>query len=330
MEVTLVIPGRNSASTIRQCLDSAVPLLGKDGLTEIIFVDDGSTDDTSSIVETYPVRLVKGKGAGPGAARNLGFRAACTPLIWFMDSDCTARPDTLRILKKYLSDEGVSAVGGSYENMLPNSSLACLIQEEIHSRHRRMSEDVNFLATFNILIRKDVLEEIGGFDEKFLKAQDAELSFRITQQGGGLKFDIRSKVGHFHPTNILEYLNTQKNQGYWRVWLYLNHPIRVSGDSYSNIFDLLQPPFSVLSILFLLLSAYKSDFLSLFILSLVVILFAKSDVTLEIITRKKDPKYLLFPLLSAVRSYARAWGMIRGFFSAIHDWLVCSLRASRA
>jgi len=330
MEITLVIPGRNSASTIRQCLDSVIPLLGKNGLTEVIFVDDGSTDDTASIVATYPIRLITGTGSGPGSARNIGFKAACTPLIWFMDSDCTARSDTLEVLKKHLDEEGVSAAGGSYENMLPDSTLACLIQEEIHARHRRMPANVNFLATFNMLVRRDTLEEIGGFAEEFLKAQDAELSYRIIQQGGRLKFDIRSKVGHFHPASIRQYLNTQKNQGYWRVRLYLNHPVRISGDSYSNIFDLLQPPVSVLSILFLLLSVYNRDFLALFVMSLAFVLFAKTGMALEILNRRREPKYLLFPLLSAVRSYARAWGMIRGVFSAVYDRLMCGMRESQA
>ena len=49
-------------------------------------------------------------------------------------------------------------------------------REEIVSRHLRMPEYVNLLASFDVLFRKQVLQELGGFDEKFLKAQDAELS----------------------------------------------------------------------------------------------------------------------------------------------------------
>lgn len=75
-DVTLVIPGRNAAATVRACLDSVVPLLESGQLTEIIFVNDGSTDGTEAIVAEYPVRQLQGAGEGPGAARNRGWRAA--------------------------------------------------------------------------------------------------------------------------------------------------------------------------------------------------------------------------------------------------------------
>ena len=70
MNVSLVIPGRNVASMIKSCLEAVVPILGQHGLEEIIFVDDASIDDTAKIVQHYPVRLIRGEGKGPGAARN--------------------------------------------------------------------------------------------------------------------------------------------------------------------------------------------------------------------------------------------------------------------
>ncbi len=125
--VSLVIPGRNAASTIAICLESVVPLLGSAGLKEIIFVDDGSTDNTAEIVAQYPVRCIAGKGKGPGSARNLGWQAAKTPLVWFIDSDCAAEKDALSILLAHLDDPEIAGVGGSYGNMRLDSLLACLI-----------------------------------------------------------------------------------------------------------------------------------------------------------------------------------------------------------
>ena len=93
--VSLVVPGRNAAATLRPCLESVVPLQESGELREILFVDDGSTDDTAELVRRYPVRSIASPGRGPGAARNLGWRAASSPWVWFIDSDCVAEPDAL-------------------------------------------------------------------------------------------------------------------------------------------------------------------------------------------------------------------------------------------
>jgi glycosyltransferase involved in cell wall biosynthesis len=187
--VTLVIPGRNAARTLCPCLDAVAPLLEARELEEIIFVDDGSADDTAAVAAGYPVRVVPGAGTGPGYARNLGWRAARTPLVWFIDSDCVAEPDALGLLLQQLADPKAAGASGSYGNMRPDSLLACLIHEEIVERHRRMPGDVDYLASYNVLYRRDVLEHVGGFDEGNFNepgapgAEDIELLFRLHDAG---------------------------------------------------------------------------------------------------------------------------------------------------
>jgi hypothetical protein len=68
--VSLVIPARNASATLRPCLDAVAPLRQDGGLAEIILVDDGSTDETARIAESYGAVCVKGRGWGPAAARN--------------------------------------------------------------------------------------------------------------------------------------------------------------------------------------------------------------------------------------------------------------------
>ena len=100
-----------------------------------------------------------------------------------------------------------------------------------------MPTQVNFLATFNVLYRKHILDQIGGFDVRFLKGQDAELAWRVIDAGYALRFDIRSRVKHFHPTKWRNYLRVQRQQGYWRVFLHLEHKGHSAGDSYSSLLD---------------------------------------------------------------------------------------------
>jgi glycosyltransferase involved in cell wall biosynthesis len=312
-QVTLVIPGRNCEATIGECLSAIVPLQTRDGsrLGEIIFVDDGSTDGTAETVSAFSVRRIDGGGRGPGAARNLGWRSAEHPLVWFVDSDCVAEGDPLSPLLRHLDDPRVGAVSGSYGNMRPDSLLACLIHEEIVERHLTMPTNVNFLATFNVIYRKRVLEEVGGFNEKYLKAQDAELSFRVMEAGHHLHFDVSSKVKHYHPCRWLRYFSTQRQQGYWRVFLHMNHKGHAVGSHYSGLIDHVQPPLAMLVLVSTPLIAFPGVWVApAGLLGLMMVL--QIPMTMRIVRRTGRIRYFAFAVMSSLRAIWRGVGMTMG------------------
>jgi len=317
MTVSLVIPGRNCARTLGACLDSVMHILHEpeSPLTEILFVDDGSTDGTAEIAGEYEITVVPGTGRGPGAARNLGWRRAGGELIWFVDSDCIAEPDALDVLLPHMEDARVAAVSGSYGNANEHSLLACLIHEEIVERHRRMPTEVDFLATFNVLYRRRVLEALDGFDERYLKAQDAELSFRVHEAGHRLRFEIRSIVHHDHEQHWLKYLRTQRQQGHWRVLLHLEHPGRGTRNSYSNALDHVQPFLGVALLGSLVLAALPYGWMGPALLAL-LLLVAQVPMTLALVRRRRHPKYLLFAWMSAIRAVWRGVGMAQGLLGS--------------
>lgn len=311
--VTLVIPARNAAETIDACLGAIIPIREQGDLAQVLLVDDGSTDDTAARAERYPgVRVVRGRGKGPGAARNLGWRNAKTPFVWFVDSDCVAEPDALRTLLVHMQDPEVAAVSGTYGNMRPDSLLATLIHEEIVLRHARMPTEVGFLATFNVLYRRSALASVSGFDERFLKGQDAELSFRVRKDGGRLHFEPRSVVKHFHEDVLAPYLRVQRAQGYWRMWLYAAHPEKMPGDSYSDLTDHLQPPLALLSLALLPLGPLALPALG-------ALAALPVPMAARIARRTGDPRHLLYAPMSTVRAYARALGMAEGTVAVAKD-----------
>lgn len=242
--VSLVIPGRNCAATLPACLQALAAVRAQPGspLLETIFVDDGSTDDSAAIAAAHGATVLRGTGSGAGAARNLGWRAARGELVWFVDSDCVARPEALALLLPEFADRAVAAVGGAYDNGCPDSLLATLIHEEIAARHRAMPRSVNFLASFHLCYRRTVLAALGGFDERYLRGQDAELSYRAVENGHQLRFVASSRVAHFHERDLLAYLRNQRRQGYWRAYLHAERRGHAGGDSYSRLSDHLQPP----------------------------------------------------------------------------------------
>ena len=308
MTTTLVIPGRNASKTIRPCLEAVTPFVESGQLDEIIFVDDGSTDDTREIVAEFPVTCVKGLGRGPGSARNLGWQTAKTDLVWFVDSDCVSEPNALAPLLARFDDEKTGGVSGSYGNMRPDSLLACLIHEEIIARHRRMPKVVNFLATFNVVYRREALERVGGFDERFLKGQDAELSWRVMEAGYTLGFELDSRVAHFHEDNWLGYLRTQKHQGYWRLWLHLTHKGHSTGDSYSSALDHFQPPLAMLILASVPTLCFAQTWWVTPVL-IVLLILAQIPMTTRIFRQTEKLKYLAFAGMSFRRAFWRGFGL---------------------
>lgn len=323
--VSLVVPARNEVRHLAHCLASAVDSLARGEIEEIIVVDDGSTDGTRELAERYPVRVLAGTGEGPGAARNLGWRAARTPYIWFVDADCALREDSLAALLAHFEDPEVAAVGGSYGAPLEDSWLARVIQEEIAERHARMPAEVDFLATFNVVYRREVLAHLGGFDETLKKAQDAELAYRAKAAGYRLRFERRSRVDHFHESKLAAYLRVQRAQGYYRVKMYVKHPSKVGGDAYSGPADYAQPPLAMIS-LALAPTLVAGPWALLEWATLAALLALPAPMGRRLQVRASDPRMLCYVPLAVLRAYARGLGMTSGVLNVALPWLGRSAR----
>lgn len=320
--VSLVIPGRDCAATIVPCLQAVTAILRRAGspLGEIMFVDDGSSDASAELAAEFPVTVLRGADRGVGAARNLGWRAARHELIWFVDSDCVASPDALDGVLPELDDPTVGAVGGSYDNAAASSLLAALIHEEIRERHLRMGREVDFLATFHVVYRRSVLERLGGFDERYLKGQDAELAFRCREAGHRLRFVEGARVAHFHETSWRQYLRTQRQQGHWRVFLHMERRGHAGGDSYSRLGDHLQPPVAMLGLAALPL-AFVEGLAAAALLPWLALAALQVPLTVRLLRRTRDPRMLAFAAMGAIRAVWRGVGMTGG--------VVAWLRAGR-
>ena len=324
--VTLVIPCRDGERHLPQVISALRRLACRQQLVSILLVDDGSRDRTAEIAQAHGIRVLRGTGRGPAAARNIGWKAATTPWVWFVDADCVVEPLALsQLLSVVRADPQVAGVGGSYANMRPNSLLACLIHEEIVARHRSMSQHVDFLATFNVLYRRDVLEAMGGFDESLRMAEDADLAFRIREAGHRLRFQPRSRVAHFHPQRLRKYLRTQRVTGYYRMLLYLKHPRQMRGDGYSGILDHLQPPLGIAALATApLLGWTATRWLPIALAT--ALLLAQLPLTWRLIRQSGRLRYAAFAAMSAVRALWRGVGMSRG---VTEFWLTRRLQHAR-
>ena len=248
MKVSIVIPAHNAAATLGECLAASINQTYTD--REVIVVDDGSTDATPEIARKFPVTVLQQPKSGPAAARNAGARVANGEIVAFTDSDCIPHCDWVSRLIQGFSED-VGAVGGTYGIANSGSMLARIIHNEIRGRHARFSYEVDFLGSYNLVVKRDVFNALNGFDENFRAAsgEDNDLSYRIHDAGYALRYAPAAVVDHYHPERLVPYLRAQMRHGFWRMKLYANHPKRSGGDKYAGIFELVSASLGFLLIL---------------------------------------------------------------------------------
>ncbi|RPJ47786.1 MAG: glycosyltransferase, partial [Candidatus Latescibacterota bacterium] len=293
---------------------------------EVIVVDDGSSDRTADAATLAGARVVRRPNGGPAAARNSGWREATGEMVFFTDSDCYASEDCTSRLARLLRDPRAGAAGGSYAAANPDAFLARAVQEEIALRHRKMKREVRFLGSFNLAVRRSVLEEVGGFDEQYRRAsgEDNDLSYRIRKRGYRLLFDPEARVGHLHPEKTGRYLAEQARHGYWRMRLYRDHPERMRGDDYSGPIDFLEPPAAVGA---LLLAPFAgAPWAAIACGGLLLFLALAALGAAAAMARRGGLPLLAFAPVRFARSFARGAGMTAGFWSF---WIAPAIRGER-
>lgn len=227
LRVSVVVPILNAARTLPSCL-AAIERLDPQPL-EILFVDNGSTDGSLTLLHTFEqahagarIRVLTERTRGPSAARNTGVHASQGEIIAFTDADCVPAPDWLHDLMDAFTDETISAVAGNILGYQPSKLLekfqslftlrADLNQEQIFDRYTLTTGG---FPTANLAVRKKTLEEIGGFDESLeIYGEDHDLCRRIYGVGGWIKAIPCGTVFHIHRSTILRFL--QQNFGFGR------------------------------------------------------------------------------------------------------------------
>lgn len=142
----------------------------------------------------------------PAAARNRGARQAHGDVLVFIDADCIAYPNLLRMYSERFSNESVNVLGGgvdferkSYWGIADNISA-------FHDYLISLSQgERQLLVTINLAVRRAVFEQTGGFDERYPhpSGEDSDLSVRLRSQGYVLHFEPRAAVLHKPPRNSL-------------------------------------------------------------------------------------------------------------------------------
>jgi cellulose synthase/poly-beta-1,6-N-acetylglucosamine synthase-like glycosyltransferase len=202
--VTVLIPARNEAIVIKTTLKRILSFDYPETKLEVVVINDGSTDNTKKILDSMasrdsrirPLHLpVVTQGRGKAFALNLGLKNAHNDLIAVYDADNNPDPSALKRLVLHLvSDEKLGAVIGKFRtlnrkrNLLTHFiNIETLSFQWILQAGRFKAFKIAILPGTNCVIRKEVLQACGGWDEAAI-TEDSELSVRIYQKGWKIKF----------------------------------------------------------------------------------------------------------------------------------------------
>ena len=203
--ISIIIPAHNALPGVSQCLKA----LSENNLaeTQIILVDDGSSDGTSSALDNFSALDVHAQciridpQSGPGAARNKGLESAHHPHLLFLDADVVLPARSLDWLREsldlYSHRTEVGGVLGTYTENLPTADFWTNLKNLTTCFLYRTTETLSpFVHTPIFCARKELIEEAGGFDSGLATTEDFQLGLNLGTMG--YRFVIDRRVQGLH------------------------------------------------------------------------------------------------------------------------------------
>tara|TARA_X000001036_G_scaffold370100_1_gene356453 strand:+ start:90 stop:926 length:837 start_codon:yes stop_codon:yes gene_type:complete len=182
MKVSVIIPTFNRFNLISRAIDSVLSQTIKP--FEIIVVDDGSSDNTSTFIKNNykSVKLIKQNNLGVSKARNVGIKNSSGNWIALLDSDDEWKKNKLEVQIKSLSEYDYYSVCHTNEIWIRNG-----IRVNQKKRHQKYGGDIFDkcldicrISPSSIMFKKNIIDEVGWFDEGLPICEDYDLWLRIT------------------------------------------------------------------------------------------------------------------------------------------------------
>jgi cellulose synthase/poly-beta-1,6-N-acetylglucosamine synthase-like glycosyltransferase len=301
-KVSIIVATLNSERTLNECLKAIFELNYPKDLLEVIVVDGCSKDATVKIAEKYPVKVFSAPLNAP-AAYNYAMKIVSNDILGFIDADAKVEKEWLNKLIAYLDDPQVAGVSGSIETWNTENFWARSIGYDIKNRYNRLKTYVTRIATMNLLLKKNIIEEIGGFDEDLPTQYDTDLGVRITSKGYKIAFNPSAKCYHFNRSTVHDYSKQQLQYGKNTVKLYFKHSNLIKGDEITDFGMNIQPVLILAVIAFFLLGLPEILrplwYVSALILAFILFYYVYSAVKLSI--KFKDGVAMLMVVLYFVR-----------------------------
>jgi GT2 family glycosyltransferase len=165
---------------------------------EVIVVDNGPDPDTEAVAHEFDARYIVEPRRGYGSARNRGLAEARGDVLYFLDDDCVAEPDWAERLFDTIAAGSADLACGSRGTARRGlaARLEYLSTDGPVLSPRLAAGPAPFLSTCNLILKREVVDKIGAFDEKLAMCEDRDFTARARAAGFQLRFEPAARVTH--------------------------------------------------------------------------------------------------------------------------------------
>jgi glycosyltransferase involved in cell wall biosynthesis len=203
---SVIVPARNEGPSLRVLIPRLLSSFPRDEV-EIIVVDNGSSDDTATIIAGLPVRNAFEDVPSSYRARNRGIRLAAGEWLAFLDADCIPEERWLPALLEEAEASGATIVAGAIEhrNLTDTMANRVLAHRNRVEVRRRDVEQYYAVPAGNMLVHRSAFERHGMFDE-VRSGADIAFSKKVAASGEKIAFAENARVTHLNDFSTFTYL----------------------------------------------------------------------------------------------------------------------------
>lgn len=196
---------------------------------ELLVIDNGSTDNTVDVATSLGATVHVVPDATVAGLRNFGAEKANGQVLAFIDADCTVAPNWFESLQTYIDNQSVICFGNPPG--IPTDATwvqDCWYQIRKKGQPEDPPQAVEWLESMNLFVRKDVFDQIGGFDTSLITCEDYDFGVRMRQQGTILCDPSLEAIHHGEAHNMKRFYQKERWRGVSNIAGIRKHGLSIS------------------------------------------------------------------------------------------------------